>query len=252
MASCPSAVTESPREVAPSVYRFCDGLANWYAVEHADGVVLVDSGWPLSSDLLVAGLSALGRRPGDIRSLLLTHGHVDHVGSAAWLAEEHGVPIYAHRDELERVAGRRPDTRSPTMLLDIWRPAAIGFVAGAMRRGLRSPRWTCAAQALDDADNAALPHDLRVVETPGHTEGHVAYHLAGRGLVFTGDALVTRSVLTGRRGPQLHPAAFTVDVEQARESLFELAGLDAELVLPGHGEPWPGPLAAAAELANAM
>jgi glyoxylase-like metal-dependent hydrolase (beta-lactamase superfamily II) len=240
----------SPTEVARGIHRFCDGLVNWYAVEHDSGIVLVDSGWPGSRDVLARGLAAIGQRPGDVRALLLTHGHVDHLGCAAWLEEEHGVPIYAAAGELERVRGRRPDTRSPKLVLDLWRPSALSFVAGAFRRGLRAPRWPRNARAVGDAPNGALPSALRVIETPGHTEGHVAYHLADRGIVFSGDALVTRSVLTGRRGPQLHPAAFTVDAERARRSLEALAAIDAELMLPGHGHAFKGSPAEAAARAR--
>jgi glyoxylase-like metal-dependent hydrolase (beta-lactamase superfamily II) len=240
----------SPTEVAHGIHRFCDGLANWYAIEHESGIVLVDSGWPGSRDVLLRGLTAIGRGPDDVRALLLTHGHVDHLGSAAWLEGEQGAPIYAHADELERVRGRRPDTRSPKLVLDLWRPSALSFVAGAFRRGLREPRWPRDPRAVGDAPHGALPSALRVVETPGHTEGHAAYHLADRGIVFSGDALVTRSVLTGRRGPQLHPSAFTVDVDRARRSLEALAAVDGELILPGHGDPFKGSPAEAAARAR--
>lgn len=239
----------SAEEVAPGVHRFCDGLANWYAIAHDGGVVLVDSGWPRSRDVLVAGLRDLGWGVDDVRALLLTHGHVDHVGSAAWLEREHGIPVYAHRDEIERALGQRPDTRSPRMLLDVWRPSAIAFIAGAFQRGLRSPEWPSRVRPIAEAP---VPGDLRVIETPGHTEGHVAYHLADRGVVLSGDSLVMRSVLTGRRGPQLHPAAFTVDVDRARQSLRTLAAVDADLLLPGHGEPWADGVAEAADRARAV
>jgi glyoxylase-like metal-dependent hydrolase (beta-lactamase superfamily II) len=56
--------------------------------------------------------------------------------------------------------------------------------------------------------------------------------------IFVGDALTTRHVLTGQRGPQ--PAPFTDDPQQALTSLSRLEGLQASWVLPGHGTPWAG------------
>lgn len=228
-------------EVAPGVHRFSDGAANWYAVELDAGMLLVDSGWPRSTGVLDQGLRRLGSAPDRVTALALTHGHPDHLGSARWLAERHGVAVYAHRDELARVRGECPDTRAASMWLQMWRPAALRFVGGSIRRGVLRPRWVTAPRALD----AALPPLLVPVPTPGHTEGHTAYHLPDRGAVFTGDALVTFDVLTGECGPRLHPAPFQVDVAQANRSLSALEELDSAVILPGHGDPFRGGAAAA-------
>jgi glyoxylase-like metal-dependent hydrolase (beta-lactamase superfamily II) len=171
-------------------------------------------------------------------AVALTHGHPDHLGSARWLEHEHGVPVHAHDEELERVRGHRPATRSPALAGYLWRARAIRFVATSIGRGVLSPRWPQRPRPLDGGLGP-----LRAVPTPGHTEGHVAYHLPDRRIVFTGDALVTLDVLTGRRGPRLHPAPLQVDIERAAEAPPALAALDADLVLPGHGDPHRGSIA---------
>jgi glyoxylase-like metal-dependent hydrolase (beta-lactamase superfamily II) len=233
-------VSTEPTEVAPGIHRFTDALANWYAIGADGGVVLVDCGWPRSTGALVAGLQAIGRTPADVAAVLLTHGHEDHLGTAAWLAEEHGVPVYAHRDELPRVRGERRPTWGAGLVRELWRPSAVRFVATCVRKGVSSPRWVNDPSVLPEAERAAVPAGARVIPVPGHTEGHVAYHLPDRGVVVCGDALVTLSVLTRRPGPQLHPSAFALDNEQAARSLPVLATLDADLLLPGHGEPYAG------------
>ena len=69
-------------QVAPGVHRCADGIVNWYLVEDGGGLLLVDSGWPDSWSRVVAAVAQLGRRPVDLRSVLLTHGHGDHLGAA--------------------------------------------------------------------------------------------------------------------------------------------------------------------------
>ena len=93
-------------------------------------------------------------------------------------------------------------------------------------------------QAVLDA--AALPGAPRAVPTPGHTGGHCSY-LVGSVLV-SGDALVTGHPVSGRVGPQLLPSVFNHDEARCRASLTALADVDAEILVPGHGEVWHAPI----------
>ncbi|MCX5215190.1 MBL fold metallo-hydrolase [Kitasatospora sp. NBC_00240] len=86
---------------------------------------------------------------------------------------------------------------------------------------------------------------------PGHTPGSTAYLWADRGLLVTGDALVTYDGLTGARGPRLVCRGFTHDAAAALASLDILGSLPGRLVLPGHGEPLDGGPATAARQARA-
>jgi glyoxylase-like metal-dependent hydrolase (beta-lactamase superfamily II) len=95
-----------------------------------------------------------------------------------------------------------------------------------------------------------VPGRPRVVFTPGHTAGHCALHLADRGTVITGDALVTLDPYTGHTGPQIVARAATADSAQALRSLDHLAATRASVVLPGHGEPWLEGIQAAVEHAR--
>jgi len=92
-----------------------------------------------------------------------------------------------------------------------------------------------------------VPGRPRVIATPGHSPGHVVFHLPDRGVLIAGDALCSYNPLTGRRGPQLMPKAFANDIAQAQASLDALAAVEAGTLLFGHGEPWTdGPAAAVA------
>jgi glyoxylase-like metal-dependent hydrolase (beta-lactamase superfamily II) len=84
---------------------------------------------------------------------------------------------------------------------------------------------------------------------PGHTPGSAALHVAARDALFIGDALATYSVTNGAVGPRIAP--FSADRMQALKSLGRLDGLEAGLVLPGHGQAWTGGVAEALSVVRA-
>jgi len=103
------------------------------------------------------------------------------------------------------------------------------------------------------ADNEVLdvPGKPRAVHIPGHTPGNAVLHFEDRLAVISGDTLITHNPLTGRTGPQVQPSGFNRDTAQALASLSALEHLTAEIILPGHGEPWHGPISQAVQLARA-
>ncbi len=110
----------------------------------------------------------------------------------------------------------------------------ISFVRTAMRGG-SEPDAVAEVKAFGEG-YLDVPGHLAAIPTPGHTSGHCSFHLPDHGIVITGDALVNRNVLTGKPGPRLMPRIFSHDWEQAARSLDELAAIDADVLLPGHGE----------------
>jgi glyoxylase-like metal-dependent hydrolase (beta-lactamase superfamily II) len=106
-----------------------------------------------------------------------------------------------------------------------------------------------AATTPPDSDAVLdLPGRPRVIPTPGHTAGHYSVLLAERGVLFSGDAMVNFDYAAGKSGVKLH--RFNEDRERARSSLQQLEGLDAEIVLFGHGDPWTQGVDRAVELAR--
>jgi glyoxylase-like metal-dependent hydrolase (beta-lactamase superfamily II) len=108
------------------------------------------------------------------------------------------------------------------------------------------------AATYRDGETLDVPGRPTVVHTPGHTHGHCALHLPDRGVVLAGDAFVTWDPYVASDGPKIVSGAATADSAQALASLDALAALDAGTTLTGHGEPWTGPLAEAAERARAI
>ena len=105
---------------------------------------------------------------------------------------------------------------------------------GLIRDGIPSTRPLTAEVA------AALPGHPTAVFTPGHTSGHCSYLVDG--VLVSGDALITGHPLLRRGGPQLLPAVFSHSQQSSLSSLDALALLDTEVLLPGHGDVWRGPI----------
>jgi glyoxylase-like metal-dependent hydrolase (beta-lactamase superfamily II) len=102
-------------------------------------------------------------------------------------------------------------------------------------------------QTFEDGEVLDVPGRPRVIHGPGHTHGCVAFHFERHGALFVGDVLFGFGVLTGEEGCQVGHKAFNASSQQALDSLSALEGVDADVVLFGHGDPWTqGPAAAVA------
>jgi glyoxylase-like metal-dependent hydrolase (beta-lactamase superfamily II) len=224
--------------LAPSLHLIGSNIVNSYLVEAAGQVTIVDAGLPGYWRDLPAELEAMGRTIEDVRAVVLTHGDTDHVGFAERLRRERGVPVYVHELDAARARGEVKKPGSGWGPIKIW--PLLGFlVYSGLRGGLRVPPLM---EVVTFGDGATLdvPGAPRIVHLPGHTPGSVAIHVPGVDAVFLGDAMTTRSVLTGEVGPRLAP--FTLEKDQALASLAKLDGIDATWALPGHGEAWSGGL----------
>ncbi|WP_116707838.1 MBL fold metallo-hydrolase [Actinomycetospora cinnamomea] len=229
------------------------GMAvNWVLVADGDAVTVIDGGYPGDADALETSLAAIGRAPADVVAALVTHAHVDHVGGLARFAARHGTPVRTGPTEARHTRREFLEQAGPSdVARNAWRPRVLAWAVHAARAG--ALRAVCIPDAAGDAV-PGVPLDLPgrpvPVATPGHTSGHTAYLLPGAGALVSGDALVTGHPTTARTGPQRLRAFFDHDTVRADAALDALAGLDAGVLLPGHGPPWPGTPAEAVALAS--
>ncbi|WP_108667332.1 MBL fold metallo-hydrolase [Euzebya rosea] len=185
------------------------GIGAAYVLVRAGEAAIVDTGVAGSEDAIEAVLAEAGVGWGDVGHVILTHQHGDHVGS------------------LEAVAGLAS--------------GAALYGGAADIPNMTAPREI---SAVGDGDTV---FDLSIIETPGHTAGHISVHEPAAGLLVTGDALV------GNAGRVAGPAAqFTADMTSAIASVATLAELDVQRILVGHGFPVEGGTAELAALAETL
>lgn len=209
------------------------------------GVTVVDTGLAGHYRDLVDELAAAGRSLDDVRAVILTHGDTDHIGFAERLRRERGVPVYVHEADAARARGEaKPTATSFGRGIRPW--PIVRFFGYAVGKGGAKTEYLAEVRTVTDGDRLDLPGSPVIVGMPGHSPGSIAVHSPDLDAVCVGDALTTRHVLTGRRGPA--PAPFTDEPDAALDSLDRLAAIDATWVLPGHGTPWDGGTAEAVRL----
>jgi glyoxylase-like metal-dependent hydrolase (beta-lactamase superfamily II) len=240
----------SPVEVAPDVFLGRGTYVNWVLLRDGTDLTLIDSGYPGDVAAVEASIRALGRAPEDVRALLITHAHVDHIGAANHLHERYGIPAYTGTQEVRHAHREYLEQAGPAdVIRNAWRPGVLPWALRISRKGAASRTAVAHAQPFPAEGPLDLPGHPVPVLTAGHTSGHTVYHLPAVGAVVTGDALVTGHPTSRRHGPQLLPAMFNHG--NPLDALPTLAALDADLILPGHGDPHRQALNTAADEARA-
>ncbi|MFH9708992.1 MBL fold metallo-hydrolase [Streptomyces luteogriseus] len=239
------------QQVADGTYLVHGSNTNWVILTEGDAVTLVDTGYPGDRQQLLASLAHVGSAPEAVTAVLITHAHDDHLGSAEYLRATYGTPVLLHEAEVPHA--RREflhQVSIGTVLANGWRPGVLPWAVHALRSGGTAHVPVTAPQAFPTPGALDLPGRPVPVHTPGHTDGHCAYHLPGTGVLISGDALVSGHPTARIEGPQLLPDMFHHERPRALASLDVLAELEGELLLPGHGPVHRGPVRDAARRAR--
>jgi glyoxylase-like metal-dependent hydrolase (beta-lactamase superfamily II) len=190
-----------------------------YVWRDGDSVTLIDTGAPGSGEAILDAVSHVDR-------IVLTHAHVDHVGSAAELRDATGASVFAGAGDADAI---RTGTAVAPPVFEDWEvpiyervPVGLPDVAPPVP----------VERDLHDGDVLDFGGGAEVLAIPGHTEGSIAIHLPRHGVLFAGDTIANvGAVMLG---------TFNQDRVRTVESFKRLAALDVETACVGHGEPITG------------
>ena len=211
------------KQIAPGCFEISLGPVNVFLLESENGWALIDTGFPTSADAILAAIRQVGKQPADVRHIIVTHAHPDHIGSLAALSRASGAAIYMHPLDapIARAGGGfRPLTPAPGLLANLM-----------FRLFIRPPGPIAEAETdhmIADGDVLPIAGGLTAIHTPGHCAGHLAFLWPQQGVLFAGD---TCSNLL-----RLGLSVVYEDLQVGQQSLARLAKLDFEVACFGHGK----------------
>jgi len=199
-------------------------VANPYVILDEDGVTVIDTGLPRSEKRILAYIAGVGKQARDIKRIIITHADLDHFGGLAALQAASGARTYASKIEADAIATGKSSREI--------KPA--GFSLRRMLLALVSPFVKATPFQIDEllleGDKLPALGGLVVLETPGHTPGHISLFAPSAGVLFCGDSMVSdQNKLQGSR------PGITWHESRARESERKQATLGAQIVCSGHG-----------------
>ncbi len=220
----------------------------YLVLDDRGSVHVIDPGWDTADNRirLESSFGQIGKSLADVKTIVSTHLHPDHTGLAPWLQEHSGAPILMHRAEAEAAesgaslsiafaffrrlrAWGAPLTERARIYAGLWRQRQLAEGV-SVRADVR----------LEDGEMLDIPgRRLRVVHTPGHTEGSICLYDETTHSLFSGDTVLPMvhpgiGLGGGRESPRENPLARYFD------SLEMLARLNVDEVHPGHGYSFQG------------
>lgn len=220
-------------EIAPGIYDLTapkrgyskGGYVHAFLLVHNQELVLIDTLFDADAKVILDQIQALGKNISDLKHIVMTHGHRAHLGGLAALKRLSGAPIYSHAWEADIISGDRPQQGVhllPMKGIAAWPIILIGTIAGPL--GGHVPATV--DKLVGEGDQIG---PLRVLHTPGHTPGHLAFYWPERRALFTGDAFVTWPLICpGWPNTMLNK-------KETWESLHRMAAMDVAVIGVGHG-----------------
>ncbi len=215
------------KQIVPGLHSISLGGVNAFFLDAPEGGILIDTGFPGKADVLLKALAEIGKQPADIRHILLTHTHPDHIGSAAALRRATDAPTYAHPIDAPLV---RAGTGWPKLTPA---PGLLSKVIVALIHPPMQVEPCPVDHEINDGDHLPLAGGLTVFHTPGHRAGQVCFLWTAPGpdsktVLFAADACMNEFGL-----------GLTIayeDLALGKQTLRKLSALDFQVACFGHGK----------------
>jgi len=198
--------------------------ANSYLIVEPNGLTIIDTGMPFSEKQTLKYIAGLGCSTEEIKHILITHADLDHYGCLAALKEASGARTYASQPEAEAMAN---GGSSRPVYRDIGR--FHGFMIRLMGKYLK-PTPVQVDEILMDGQVLPVLDGLQVVETPGHSPGHLSFYAPSFHVLFCGDSMKSND-----KGLRASRSRNNWDQSQVNGSVMKQSALGAQIVCPGHG-----------------
>jgi glyoxylase-like metal-dependent hydrolase (beta-lactamase superfamily II) len=234
----------------PIPFRQAGGPVNAYVIEKEHGLLVFDPGLGTKSSqaALAEGFARIGHRFEEVDRIILSHGHIDHFGAAAWVIEQagHGIPISIHRADSHKVLQTGEYwpamlRRNGELFSRLGMPLQVlEETAASLDRNPVLGQRLASVQSLVAGEKVKCKHvTLEVLHMPGHTIGLCCLYAPDHRLLFSADHLLERvspnPIIDLRSDGER--SSFRPLVSYL-ESVQRVRALAVDLVLPGHAEPF--------------
>ncbi|MGH2375420.1 MAG: MBL fold metallo-hydrolase [bacterium] len=214
---------DAPRSIAPGLHAISLGVVNAFLIDTGE-LTLIDTGIPGSAEKILQAVRTLGKRPADIRHILVTHCHADHSGSLAALKRATRAAAYMHPTDATLVrTGKSMRPMKP----------APGLINGLIFKMFisRAPQTVEPAEIdyeVNSGEDLPIAGGIRAIHAPGHCAGQLVFLWRRHGgVLFAADAASNIMGLSLFAGYE--------NLDEGRRSLSRIAGLDFETACFGHG-----------------
>ena len=215
----------SPKPIVEGLWQLGLGPVNAFLLDDNGSLTLIDTGTPHCEAKILEAIEKIGKRPHDLKNIIVTHCHPDHAGSVGSLKRMTRARVYMHPDDawmVRKGESARPMTPSPG-----WRQQLL-FKMFVPKTPVLIEQCVIDKE-VTDGDVLPIAGGLKVIHVPGQCKGQIALHWMHRRVLFAADACANMLSLGYSLGYEDHAAA--------NASLRKLSGLDFDVAVFGHGRP---------------